>query len=119
MAIRPALVALDRAQMKQARVKICRSAIDAIGPDGVIALRVGHRAGRAFSAVEDTRPGLSDEAGAKLSTPFFSTGKGGQGSGHPRPGDLTRHGYDYSLESRPGGPTQFTVVPPRPADSTR
>ena len=103
-------IALDRAQMEQALVNVGRNAMEAIGRDGTITLRLGRTGGRSFLIVEDTGPGLSPEARANLFTPFFSTKENGQGIGLTLVQEvLSEHRFDFALESRPGGPTQFTI----------
>ncbi len=103
-------MALDRGQMEQALVNVCKNALEAIGQDGKITIRLGRQEGRPFLVVEDTGPGISPEARANLFTPFFSTKDHGQGIGLTLVQEvLTQHRLDFSLESRPGGPTQFTI----------
>jgi signal transduction histidine kinase len=103
-------VALDRAQMEQALVNVCKNALEAIGQDGTITVRLGRKDGRPFLVVEDTGPGISPEARANLFTPFFSTKDNGQGIGLTLVQEvLSQHRFDFALESRPGGPTQFTI----------
>ena len=56
-------------------------------------------------------PGLSPEARQNLFTPFFSTKEHGQGIGLTLVQEiLSQHRFQYSLDSPPGGPTQFTIV---------
>ena len=103
-------VALDRAQMEQALVNVCKNAIEAIGEDGTLTVRLGRRGGRPLLVIEDTGPGLAPEARANLFTPFFSTKDNGQGIGLTLVQEvLSQHRFGYALDSRPGGPTQFTV----------
>lgn len=60
--------------------------------------------------VEDTGPGLSDEARAHLFTPFFGTKEHGQGIGLTMVQELLRaHGFPFALDGPRGGPTVFTV----------
>ena len=61
--------------------------------------------------VEDTGPGLTTEARQNLFTPFFSTKEHGQGIGLTLVQEvLSRHRFQYSLDSPEGGPTRFTIV---------
>jgi two-component system, NtrC family, nitrogen regulation sensor histidine kinase NtrY len=106
----PVPVSFDRAQMEQVFVNLLKNAIEAVGQDGRITLRLGQRGRRAFLEVEDTGPGLSEEARTNLFTPFFTTKAGGQGLGLTLVKEvLGQHGFDYSLEGPPGGPTRFTI----------
>jgi signal transduction histidine kinase len=99
-----------------------KNAMEAIGHEGTITIRLlphaaAHNSGpgsaRSAVVIEDTGPGIPDEARANLFTPFFSTKETGQGIGLTLVQEiLTQHQCEYSLEGPPGGPTQFTVVFP-------
>jgi PAS domain S-box-containing protein len=104
-------IALDRIQMEQVLVNVLKNALEAVGREGTITLRLGARGPRAFLTVEDSGPGLPAEVRANLFTPFFTTKDNGQGLGLTLVREiLDQHGFDYALESPPGGPTQFTIV---------
>jgi signal transduction histidine kinase len=104
-------VLLDRAQMEQAVVNVCKNALEAAGRDGTITVRMGRRGGRRFLAVEDSGPPIPEEVRALLFTPFFSTKENGQGLGLTLVQEiLERHHFEYSLESEAGGPTTFTIL---------
>lgn len=60
-------------------VNVIKSAIEAIGEDGWIRLRVDQDRGWPLVAIEDSGPDLSAEARANAFTPFFSTKEQGQG----------------------------------------
>jgi len=106
----PAL-ALDRIQMEQVFVNVMKNALEAIGADGAITIRLGQRGERPFVTIEDSGPGLLPEARANLFTPFFTTKENGQGLGLTLVREiLDQHHFDYALESPPGGPTRFTIV---------
>jgi two-component system nitrogen regulation sensor histidine kinase NtrY len=112
----PGAVALDAAQMEQVFVNIAKNALEAIGQDGTITVRLGRRGARPFVAFEDTGAGIPPEAQAHLFSPFFTTKETGQGIGLMLIQQiLDQHHFDYALESPPGGPTRFTIVfSPRP-----
>jgi two-component system nitrogen regulation sensor histidine kinase NtrY len=102
---------LDRVQMEQVFVNVVKNALEAIGENGTITVRMGRRGSRPFVTIEDSGPGLSPEAQTQLFTPFFTTKENGQGIGLTLVQQiLTQHHFDYSLESPPGGPTQFTIL---------
>jgi signal transduction histidine kinase len=104
-------VAMDRAQMEQALVNVCKNALEAIGRDGTLTVRLGRRGGRGYVCVEDSGPGLPESVRAHLFTPFFSTKENGQGIGLTLVQEiLVQHRFEYSLEGPPGGPTRFTVL---------
>ena len=105
------VVPMDRAQVEQALVNIVTNAMEAIGENGTITVRLGRRDARPALVVEDTGPGLSAEARQNLFTPFFSTKEHGQGIGLTLVQEiLSQHRFQYSLDSPPGGPTRFTIV---------
>ncbi len=103
-------VMLDRALMEQALVNVLKNAVEAIGADGTVTLRTGVVSGRPRVVIEDSGPGLAPEVRAHLFTPFFSTKEAGQGIGLTLVQEiLMRHGFDFSLDSGPGGPTAFVI----------
>jgi nitrogen fixation/metabolism regulation signal transduction histidine kinase len=107
----PGPVPMDRGQMEQVLVNVLKNAMEAIGHDGRITIRLGKRDGHSWVAIEDTGGGIKPELRAQLFTPFFSTKENGQGLGLTLVQEiLERHGFDFSLDSRPGGPTQFEIV---------
>ena len=92
--------------MEQVFVNVLRNAIEAIGEEGVITVRLG----RKVVEIEDTGRGISPDIKANLFTPFFSTKENGRGIGLTMVREiLTQHGFGFSLGSQPGGPTRFTV----------
>jgi PAS domain S-box-containing protein len=104
-------VPMDRAQMEQALLNVVKNALEAAGEKGTVTLRAESRAGRPVLVVEDSGPGIAPEAKDQLFRPFFSTKENGQGLGLTLVQDvLSRHGFDFSLESNAGEPTRFTVV---------
>jgi two-component system nitrogen regulation sensor histidine kinase NtrY len=106
-------VRVDRSQIEQAMVNILKNAVEAIGTDGVITVRLTRHDQRATVVIEDSGPGIAPEARANLFTPFFSTKEAGQGIGLTLVQEiLTQHHCEYALEGPPGGPTQFTIVFP-------
>jgi two-component system, NtrC family, nitrogen regulation sensor histidine kinase NtrY len=111
----PGPIALDPVQMEQVFVNIAKNALEAIGQDGTVTVRLGRRGERPFVAIEDTGPGIPPEARAHLFTPFFTTKETGQGIGLMLIQQiLDQHHFDYTLDSPPGGPTRFTVLFPAP-----
>ena len=106
-------VSLDRNQMEQVLVNVLQNAMEAIGEDGQIALRLGRdedRGGRLFLAIGDTGPGLPEEVLPRLFEPFFSTKRNGRGLGLTLIQEiLTQHGFDFSLENRPEGGAELRI----------
>jgi signal transduction histidine kinase len=104
-------VPMDRVQMEQVFVNIVKNALEAVGRNGTITVRACRREGRPALIIEDTGPGLSEEARQNLFTPFFSTKEHGQGIGLTLVQEiLAQHHFRYSLDNAPAGPTQFTIV---------
>ena len=105
-----ASVALDRGQMAQVFLNVLQNAIEADAATIAIRLR-SQNGGPPTLRIEDSGTGLAPEAQANLFTPFFSTKPHGQGIGLTLVREiLSAHGFDYSLQSEPGGPTTFTIV---------
>ncbi len=101
---------MDKNQMEQVFLNVLKNAVEAIGEGGGITIRMGKKGGREFVAVEDTGCGIAPEVRPNLFTPFFSTKPNGQGIGLTLVQEvLSRHGFDFSLDGGPGGPTRFTI----------
>jgi nitrogen fixation/metabolism regulation signal transduction histidine kinase len=114
----PVTADVDRGQVEQAILNVVKNAIEAVDHDGEVVVRVEHVGGRPRLEVQDSGPGLSDAARANVFTPFYSTKAEGQGLGLTLVQEvMNAHGFPFSLESPPGGPTVFTVwCAPRDAD---
>jgi len=103
-------VSLDEHQMEQVLVNVVRNAVEAVGQGGTVSIGTRVSAGRPSLVVEDSGSGIPAEVQAALFTPFFSTKANGRGIGLTLAQEiLTQHGFGFSLESQPGGPTRFTV----------
>lgn len=112
---KPEPVKLDRGQMEQVFVNVIKNAMEAIESDGTITIRLGKEAGKVFVVIEDTGIGIPSSVKANLFTPFFSTKENGQGIGLTLVREiLDNHGFEFSLESQPGGTTQFIIYLPSP-----
>ncbi|HEX2225252.1 MAG TPA: ATP-binding protein, partial [Thermoanaerobaculia bacterium] len=110
-------VDLDRNQIEQVLVNVFKNALEAIGEDGRISLRLGKgepprpgSSGRPFLTVRDTGPGIPEDVRPLLFTPFFSTKRNGRGLGLTLIQEiLTQHGFELSLENREGGGAEFRI----------
>ena len=103
-------VSLDEHQIEQVLVNVVRNAVEAVGQGGTVTITTGASAGRPLLVVEDSGPGIPADVQAALFTPFFSTKANGRGIGLTLAQEiLTQHGFGFSLESQPGGPTRFTI----------
>jgi signal transduction histidine kinase len=97
--------------MEQVLLNILKNAMEAIGMDGTITLRVGRDTeGRCSVTVRDSGVGIPSELREHLFTPFFSTKENGQGIGLTVVQEiLLAHDCDFALDSTPGGPTEFAI----------
>lgn len=99
-------VELDRNQIEQVVVNVLKNAMESIGEDGRIALRLD----RGSLAVRDSGPGIPEEVRSLLFTPFFSTKRNGRGLGLTLVQEiLSAHGFAFSLEAAEGGGAEFRV----------
>jgi len=104
-------VPIDRGQMEQALLNVLLNAVEAIDGAGTITIRLSAGPGRPKLMIEDTGPGMAQEAQTNLFTPFFSTKPQGQGIGLTLVQEvLSGHGFDYALERLPNDTTRFTIV---------
>jgi nitrogen fixation/metabolism regulation signal transduction histidine kinase len=103
-------ILMDKNQMEQVFVNIIKNAMEAIGTDGTITVRMGKKGRKEFVIIEDTGGGLTPETRANLFTPFFSTKENGQGIGLTMIQEiLSQHRFEFSLDSQPGQTTQFAI----------
>jgi two-component system nitrogen regulation sensor histidine kinase NtrY len=99
-------VELDRNQIEQVVVNVLKNAMESIGEDGRIALRLN----RGSLAIRDSGPGIPEEVRSLLFTPFFSTKRNGRGLGLTLVQEiLSAHGFAFSLEAGEGGGAEFRV----------
>jgi signal transduction histidine kinase len=105
------MIDIDEAQMEQALINILKNAVEALPAEGgSVTVRAGSSASGAYVEVEDSGPGIADEARPHLFTPFFTTKRNGQGIGLTMVQEiLRRHGFGYTLDGPPGGPTRFRI----------
>ena len=99
-------VELDRNQIEQVVVNVLKNAMESIGEDGRIALRLD----RDSLVVRDSGPGIPEEVRSLLFTPFFSTKRNGRGLGLTLVQEiLSAHGFAFSLEAGEGGGAEFRM----------
>jgi nitrogen fixation/metabolism regulation signal transduction histidine kinase len=97
---------LDRNQIEQVLVNVLKNAMESIGEDGRILLRLD----RGFLAIRDSGPGIPEEVRALLFTPFFSTKRNGRGLGLTLMQEiLSAHGFEFSLGPGEGGGAEFRM----------
>jgi two-component system, NtrC family, nitrogen regulation sensor histidine kinase NtrY len=99
-------VDLDRNQIEQVLMNVLKNAMESIGEDGKIVLRLD----RGALAIRDSGAGISEEVRALLFTPFFSTKRNGRGLGLTLVQEiLSAHGFEFSLGPGEGGGAEFRV----------
>ena len=104
-------LAVDKNQFEQVLLNLLKNAAEAIEEDGTITLRSGVAEQQARVEVEDTGPGITDDARDELFTPFFTTKAEGCGLGLMVVKEiLTRHGFAFSLENVEGKGARFRIV---------
>lgn len=103
-------VELDRNQVEQVLVNVLKNAMEAIGEDGRIMLRLAIEGRRPVLRITDSGPGFPEEVRPLLFTPFFSTKRDGRGLGLTLTREiLASHGFDFGLENRPEGGAELWV----------
>ncbi len=101
---------LDRNQIEQVLVNVLKNAMESIGEDGRIGLRLTVEEGRPVLALSDTGLGIPDDIRPLLFTPFFSTKRDGRGLGLTLVREiLTAHGARFGLENREGGGAELRI----------
>lgn len=103
-------VLMDKSQMEQAFINLCKNAIEAIGERGTLTVRTGCHNNKPFVSIEDTGCGIAPDVQKELYTPFFSTKQYGQGIGLTMVREiLHQHGFSLHIHSAVGGPTHCVV----------
>ncbi|HEV2853315.1 MAG TPA: ATP-binding protein [Thermoanaerobaculia bacterium] len=114
-------IELDRNQIEQVLVNVLKNAMESIGEDGRIALRLGFEGGRddhngswnrgrPCLSIQDSGPGIPEDVRSLLFTPFFSTKRNGRGLGLTLVQEiLSAHGFDFGLGPGEGGGAEFRV----------
>ena len=103
-------VDLDRNQIEQVLVNVLKNAMESIGEDGRIGLRLVPEGERPVLSVSDTGPGIPETVQPLLFTPFFSTKRDGRGLGLTLIREiLNAHEAHFGLENRSEGGAEFRV----------
>ncbi len=107
-----ALVALDPSQMEQVFINIFQNAIEAIGTDGQVTIKISKQSNRPFIAIQNSGPPIPPDALEQLFTPFFTTKADGQGIGLTMVQEiLLAHEFNFSLMNRAEGGCEFVIYP--------
>ncbi len=110
----PAVIPLDTEQFEQVLINILKNAIEAAEPKSEVQIRVEANGLR----VLNTGKGIPAEVQKMLFTPFYSTKPQGQGIGLMVVREILRnHRFDFSLQTRPDGWTEFYISWAKPASS--
>ena len=102
-------------ELNQVWTNLLHNALQAMGGQGRLVLRVREHGGTVVVEVEDSGPGIPAEQQARVFEPFFTTKAKGEGSGLGLSicnQIVLEHGGKIHLDSRPGQ-TIFTVTLPR------
>jgi signal transduction histidine kinase len=111
----PVLTRTDPFQLRQILLNLVTNAVQAIGSDGQVVIRVEQQPEAAIVEVIDDGPGIPDDHIERIFEPFFTTKEEGQGTGlglAVSRGIVEKLGGRIEVESRPGSGCTFTVVLP-------
>ncbi len=101
---------MDRNQMEQVFLNLLKNAIEAVPQQGFIALHLTHTQRTPTVIVEDSGPGIDETLLNQMFTPFFTTKPEGTGIGLTLVQEiLMQHGFEFGVDSQPGGPTRFMI----------
>jgi two-component system, NtrC family, sensor kinase len=110
-------VLIDPDLLQQVFLNLLNNAGDAVGRNGTITLKTTTRDGTVRISISDTGIGMTPETVEQSFKPFFTTKKGGRGTGLGLPicvNIVEGFGGRIEVESTPGVGTEFTVVLPAP-----
>ncbi|MEO7330309.1 MAG: ATP-binding protein [Minicystis sp.] len=110
-------VLLDESQLRQALINLIRNAREAMPKGGelTVAVKVARDDDAGVEiCIDDTGPGIPEEARASIFDPFFTTKERGTGLGLAVTREIVEaHGGSISCESRAEKGTRFAIVLPR------
>lgn len=118
LSMRPGLPPMmgDQQKLKQVFLNLVMNAMDAVGEDGVVHIRVRYQKLNYLSVqVEDNGSGISPEVLPNIFDPFFTTKPVGKGTGlglSVSRGIVDQHDGWIEVESEPGKFTVFSVILP-------
>jgi two-component system nitrogen regulation sensor histidine kinase NtrY len=105
---KPCIIAADVQQLEQALINIVKNAIEAIETEGVVNFDIDVK--KRLLTITDNGKGITNEEGAQLFSPFFSTKKDGQGIGLTLVREIMlNHGYEFSLKTIAQNRTVFAI----------
>ena len=108
------VVMADRNQLKQVFFNLVKNAMEAMGPDGRLSLKVRADDDSVYVAVADTGSGIKAEDMSKLFSPYHTTKVSGHGLGLMIVQRIMRdHGGHVGIESKEGVGTVVTLQFPQ------
>jgi two-component system, NtrC family, sensor kinase len=108
----PDVVECFPSSLNQAIMNLVSNAIDAVGPDGIIAINTGADGDNYVIVVSDNGTGIPEAVRARVFDPFFTTKPVGEGTGLGLSisySIMQAHGGSLDLSPRPGGGTVATI----------
>lgn len=106
----------DLQKLKQVFLNLIMNALDAVGQNGLIQVRVRyHKLNYLSVQVEDNGSGIDPDVLPHIFDPFFTTKPVGKGTGlglSVSRGIINKHGGRLDAESKPGKYTVFNVILP-------
>jgi signal transduction histidine kinase len=106
-------VAGEEERLRQVLINLCLNALEATPAGGRVTLSAGHEGGFVWLTVDDTGPGIPQEARDRIFEPFFTTKAQGSGLGlsivHAI---VTQHGGTLEVDTAPGGGARFILRVP-------
>ncbi|MGD0578977.1 MAG: ATP-binding protein [Bryobacteraceae bacterium] len=120
LAPEPLPVLADREQLGRAFKNLILNALDAMPAGGTLHVTTAPHPDGAVVRIADTGQGLTSEECARLFTPYYTTKHHGTGLGLAIVQSVVSdHHGRISVTSTPGQGACFTIVLPRPEESTR
>jgi signal transduction histidine kinase len=119
-------IQIDPEQMHQVLINLVQNAVDAMGHDGSVTLRVradfrplnGRTTDVVILEVTDTGPGIPADVAKRLFDPFFSTKSAGTGLGLSIAARIVeKHGGTLQYKTQLNHGTTFGIVLPRVSES--
>jgi signal transduction histidine kinase len=111
------VISADEDQLRQVLMNLSLNALDAAGPDGTVRLSCEddpERPDEVALHVDDSGPGVPEDALPRLFEPFFTTKANGSGLGLPISNAIvSQHGGRITVSRGPLGGARFTVHLPR------
>jgi len=112
---RPVVAKTDPFQLRQVLLNLVTNAVQAIGSNGTVEIRVDQRSGQAVIGVIDDGPGIAEDHVERIFEPFFTTKDGTHGTGlglAVSRGIVEKLGGVLEVENRPGEGCTFRVTLP-------